>query len=302
MLLTIDDQLLETWRELLGKLKGADRRLFMASIVAAQGRGGALLVQKKLGWDRTTVRKGLAELRSGLVCTDAVHLRGRKPAGVRLPRLEHDLRAMAEASSQTDPTFRTTQLYRRLTGDEARRRLIEELGYSPQDAPSARSLRRKLSAMGFAPQRVAKSKPLRKVPETDAIFETVHRINQEADADPGTVRLSIDTKTTVPIGNLSRGGKSRQGHKALDHDLEPAAKLTPFGVHRPDTAETWLCFSTGSVTADFMMDRLQEIWPTLKKTVILRIPLCSTPTTAPKTTEPAPSGCAGSSSSAPGKE
>jgi hypothetical protein len=99
---------------------------------------------------------------------------------------------------------------------------------------------------------VAKSKPLRKVPQTDAIFEAVHRINREADADVGTIRLSLDTKTVVPIGQLSRGGKSRQAHQALDHDLEPVAKLTPFGIHRPDTAETWLSFTTGSATADFM--------------------------------------------------
>jgi hypothetical protein len=31
-----------------------------------------------------------------------------------LSNLEADLRAMGEATSQTDPTFRTTQLYRRL--------------------------------------------------------------------------------------------------------------------------------------------------------------------------------------------
>ena len=134
-------------------------------------------------------------------------------------------------------------------------------------------MRRKLTAMGFNPTKVLKSKPLKKIKETDAIFEAVHRINAAAEADEGTVRISIDTKTTVPIGNLSRGGKSRQGKKALDHDLEPDSKLVPFGIHRPETAETWLCFSTGSVTSDFMIDRLQEIWPTLKKTVILRIPL-----------------------------
>ena len=286
MELTITDQLLETWKATLAKLSGADRRLFMASVVKAQGRGGALRVQEKLGWDRTTVRKGLRELESGCLCADAFHLRGRKPAESRLENLERDLRAMGEARSQTDPTFRTTQLYRRLTSGEARRRLIEDLAYKPAEVPSERSLRRKLNALGFQPRRVAKSrfdklkalslpkgKPLRKVPQTDAIFETVHRINQEADADAGTVRVSIDTKTVVPIGNLSRGGKSRQRPQALDHDLEPEAKLTPFGIHRPESAETWLCFSTGSVTADFMVERLQEIWPTLKKTVILRIPL-----------------------------
>lgn len=272
MRLTVTVKMLEIWDETLAKLSGSDRRLFMASVVKAQGRGGALLVQEKLGWDRTTVRKGLHELETGIVCGDAFSLRGRKPAESRLENLERDLRAMGEASSQTDPTFRTTQLYRRLTGAEARRRLIEELGYKPEEVPSERSLRRKLTILGFKPRRVAKSKPLRKVPQTDAIFEAVHRINKDADADAGIVRVSIDTKTVVPIGNLSRGGKSRRQHQALDHDLEPEGKLIPFGIHRPDTAETWLCFSTGSVTADFMADRLQEIWPALKKTVILRIP------------------------------
>jgi Rhodopirellula transposase DDE domain len=273
MEIKLTDKYVDMVNEVLAKLSGTDRRLFMASIVLIQGRGGALQAHEKLGWDRTTVRKGVRELQSGIVCEDAFHMRGRKPAEDRLTNLARDLRCMAEASSQTDPTFRTTQMYRRLTAKEARRRLIEELGYKAEEVPSERSLRRKLTALGFKPRRVAKSKPLRKVPETDAIFEAVHRINKEADSDLGTVRVSIDTKTVVPIGNLSRGSKSRRPQQALDHDLEPEAKLTPFGIHRPDTAETWLCFSTGSVTADFMADRLQEIWPTLKKTVILRIPL-----------------------------
>ena len=85
------------------------------------------------------------------------------------------------------------------------------------------------------------------------------------------MRLSIDTKAVVAKGDLSRGGKSRQGEQASDHDFELEAKLTPFGFFRPDTNETWLFFATGSVTADFMVDRLQEIQPTLKKIVTLRI-------------------------------
>src|ERR1035441_6163440 len=254
MELKVTAELKTVWKQTLAQLSGAARRMFMASVVKGLGRGGARQAQIQLGWDRTTLRKGLHELNSGIVCVDALSQRGRKPMEARLSNLEADLRAMGEATSQTDPTFRTTQLYRRLTAGEARRR------------------RRDPSALVFKPRRVAKSKPLRKVPQTDAIFETVHRLNREADADAGTIRLSLDTKTVVPIGQLSRGGKSRQAHQALDHDLEPELKLTPFGLHRPDTAETWLSFTTGSATADFMVDRLSEIWPTLKKTVIVHIP------------------------------
>ena len=277
------------WKQTLCQLSGQARRIFMASVVKGLGRGGASWTKRELGWDPTTLRKGLSELETGCAPADNLHLRGRKGFPLKLPNLENDLRAICEANCQTDPTFRTTHLYRRLTAAEARRRLVEK-GYAVEQLPSERSICRMLNKLGFKPRRVAKTKPLRKIPQTDAIFDKVHEINAQADADPGTVRLSIDTKTTVPIGNLSRGGKSRLPTQALDHDLEPEAKLTPFGIHRPDTSETWLSFTTGHATADFMVDRLTEIWPTLKKTVILHIPSSSMPTTARKTAGSAPSG------------
>jgi len=253
-------------------LKGTSRRLFMASVVKQLGRGGQRAAEKELDWNRVTIKKGMHELRSGILCEDAFNQRGRKPLEYYVPQLEHDIRKIADASSQTDPTFRTTQLYRRLTGKEVRRQLLEELGYPVDQVPSERTLRRKLSEMGYKPQTVAKSKPIRKIPETDAIFKQVIIENREADSDDGAIRLSIDTKAVVSIGDLSRGGKSRTGEKALDHDFQPICKLTPFGIFRPDTNETMLYFTTGSVTADFMVDRIEEIWPDLKKTVILHIP------------------------------
>ena len=168
MKLNITAETRKIWEQTLAQLNGQARRLFMASVIVGLGRGGAAWAKRELGWDRTTVKKGLCELNSGVVCIDNVRLRGRKGFSLKLPQLKADLQAIGEASSQTDPTFRTTQLYRRLTAAEA--------------------------------------------------------------------------------------------------------KLTPFGIHRPDTAETWLRFTTGNATADFMVDRLSEIWPTLKKTVILHIP------------------------------
>ena len=50
--------------------------------------------------------------------------------------------------------------------------------------PSERSLSRKLNDLGFKPRRVAKSKPLRKVPETDAI------VQRDAPGDGATGLLS----------------------------------------------------------------------------------------------------------------
>jgi hypothetical protein len=256
----------------VGLLKGAARRLFMASVVVQMGRGGQSMAAQELGWNRDLIRKGLHELNSGITCVDAFSSRGRKRWEEQQPGLEKDIRAIVDAQCQTDPTFRTTRLYRRITAKEVRRQLLEDKGYSPDQVPCERSMRDLLTTLGFHPRKVVKSKPLRKIKETDAIFTQVHQVNRQADADPGTIRVSLDTKAAVAIGDLSRGGKSRQGEHALDHDFESESKLSPFGLFRPDTSETWLYFTSGPVTADFMVDRLQDIWPELKKTVILHIP------------------------------
>ena len=272
MKLELTPEVKSTIKTAVGLLKGAARRLFMASVVAQMGRGGQSLASQELGWNRDLIRKGLHELQSGMTCVDAFSSRGRKRWEEREPGLVQDVRAIVDAQCQTDPTFRTTWLYRRITAKEVRRQLLEEKGYAPDQVPCERSMRDLLTSLGFRPRKVVKSKPLRKIKETDAIFTQVHQVNHFADADPGTIRVSLDTKAVVAIGDLSRGGKSRQGEKTQDHDFAPDCKVAPFGLFRPDTSETWLYFTTGPVTADFMVDRLQELWPGLKKTVILHIP------------------------------
>ena len=272
MKLELTSEVKNTIQKAFKLLKGASRRFFMASVVLQLDKGGQRLAEQELGWNRDLIRKGLRELKSGMTCVDNFSSRGRKQWEDLQPVLATDIMAIVDSHCETDPTFRTTRLYRRLTAKEVRRQLLEDKGYRVDQIPGERSMRDVLSRMGFHPRKVVKSKPLRKIKETDAIFDQVHRVNKQADADPGTIRLSVDTKAVVDIGDLSRGGKSRQGEQALDHDFAPESKLTPFGIFRPDTSETWLYFTSGPATADFMVDRLQELWPGLKKTVILRIP------------------------------
>ncbi|MDP2815177.1 MAG: hypothetical protein Q8O19_00685 [Rectinemataceae bacterium] len=272
MKLQLTPEVKSTIQNAFGLLKGASRRFFMASVVAQLDRGGQRRAEQELGWNRDLIRKGLHELRSGMTCVDAFSSRGRKNWEERYPKLAADIREIVDAHCETDPTFRTTCLYRRLTAEEVRRQLLEDKGYMLDQIPCERSMRDLLARLGFHPRKVVKSKPLRKIKETDAIFDQVHLVNQQADADAGTIRLSIDSKAVVAIGDLSRGGKSLKEEETLDHDFAPEAKLTPFGLFRPDTSETWLYFTSGTATADFMVDRLQELWPGLKKTVIIRIP------------------------------
>ena len=97
---------------------------------------------------------------------------------------------------------------------------------------------------------------------TDAIFANVHRHNIEADNDPYTLRISVDTKATVNLGEYSRRGKSRgiEAVKALDHDMASKEKLIPGGILEPVSGQSFLFFGESHKTSDFMADGLESWW------------------------------------------
>ena len=87
-------------------------------------------------------------------------------------------------------------------------------------------------SIGVSPKKTQKVKPQKKIAETDAIFRNVAEANQVSDANPKVLRLSIDSKAKVKIGNLSRKGKARtlKAKQADDHDDHWEAVLVPFGI------------------------------------------------------------------------
>jgi hypothetical protein len=116
------------------------------------------------GWGRDTLRKALHERRSGLTCQDATSCRGRKPIEFHLPRLLDDIRDLVQDHVQTDPTFRTTRLFCRLTAPEVRRQLIERKGYTDEQLPSLQTITTKLNALGFLLGKVRKCLPQKRWP------------------------------------------------------------------------------------------------------------------------------------------
>ena len=104
----------------------------------------------------------------------------------------------------------------------------------------------------------------KKIAQTDEIFLHVHTANRIADETEGVIRISIDTKANVTVGPFSRGGYSRQSVKACDHDFHPDMVLKPFGIFLPAYDENYFYFADSYVTADFMVDALEDLWPRIK--------------------------------------
>ena len=141
------------------QLKGSARRQFMARTVKALGPGGASRVEREFGWNRKTIRKGMHEVDSGIMCLDALGTRGRKVAEAHLPNLLGDVRAIVDGQSQTDPQFKHNRLYTRLTATEVRRQLISKFGYRDEELPTTTTIATILNQLGYDPTKVAKSKP-----------------------------------------------------------------------------------------------------------------------------------------------
>ena len=90
-------------------------------------------------------------------------------------------------------------------------------------------------------------------------------MNDEADADAATLRVSMDAKATVKVGPFARGGKSRAEVNAADHDFEAKGKVTPVGIFLPATDELFLYGVTSKVTSDCLVDRLEQWWERVRE-------------------------------------
>lgn len=190
------------------RLKGHERRLFIAEVTLELCDGNARLSETRFGWGRATANKGMEELQEDVFLERAPG-GGRPRWEEQNPSLAADIRAIVEPKTQTDPELKSTRRYTNLSAGEVRKALVEQKGYRDEDVPAERTLRDILNRMNYRLKRIQKGRPLKKTKETDAIFENVAAVKAASRGDPETLEISADTKAKVPIGNYSRGGKKQ---------------------------------------------------------------------------------------------
>lgn len=147
----------EHFKATANKLKGSDRRKYMAEV--SQQIGNQRETSREMGWNRVTIRKGLRELQSGFDCIDAYNARGRNRAEDSLPDLLNDIKSIVDSQSQTDPSFKSTRLYTRLSAKEVRNQLVKQKGYTDEELPTVRTISSRLNELGYHLKRVQKSRP-----------------------------------------------------------------------------------------------------------------------------------------------
>ena len=118
------------------RLTGYQRRLFMAEVATELCEGSARQAERRFGWGRETVLKGLHEARQGIRCLENFVARGRLRSEEKDPQLAADIRAIVEPHTYADPELKSSRRYTNLSAAEVREALIDK-GYPQMRCPAS---------------------------------------------------------------------------------------------------------------------------------------------------------------------
>jgi len=124
--------------------------------------------------------------------------------------------------------------------------LWRTVGQRKESLPTVRTVSNILNRNEYRLRTIVKTKVQNKMAETDIISANAWNINSCADADAETLRISIDTKATLNVGDYSQEGQSRglTAVGARDHDMRPKEKLIPGGILEPVSGRSFLFFGS----------------------------------------------------------
>ena len=181
---------------------------------------------------------------------------GRKKKLIEYPELEDDIKKIVDEYSSTEPHFKTERKYVKLTIKEIMNELLKTGKYQVGFIRKSK-LADLVNELGYNLKKVQRSKPLKKIKETDEIFDNVHVKREEAMDDIDTALISIDTKDKVLIGPYSQNGKSRILVEACDHELTNRC-IIPFGILDLKSNQTYFYNFTSKPTSLSIVDCIED--------------------------------------------
>jgi hypothetical protein len=251
---------------MLPQLNERQRRLFLASEALAYGRGGIAEVIRNSGTSRNTIKKGIAELKSGVVYDEKVRQRGGGPKFVedKNPDIWDRIQAIVDGSTYGNPmrvlsytTESLRKIERKLKDDGITVSyvtvggILEAMGYSKQT-------NQKMLQTGAAH------------PERNAQFEHIDRTAAKYIAE-GIPVISVDTKKKENIGNFKNNGQEyrRKGdpRKVFDHDfpMDALGKIAPYGVYNVNNNVGFVNVGTNHDTSEFAVESISRWWEIVGK-------------------------------------
>ena len=239
------------------------RRRFAAAEALAAGHGGVSAVSRITGLARSTIDRGLAELRGDAAPAAAPERvrrngGGRRPLVVTDPSLLPDLKDLVEPTTRGDPTaplLWTAKSLRKLAAG------LGELGHRVCHNVVADLLR----DMGYSLQANRKTLEGTNHPDRDAQFGYLNAQVKEALA-AGEPAISVDTKKKELVGDFKNGGREYrpkgQPEPVRVHDflIPELGRAAPYGVYDIADNAGWVSLGIDHDTASFAVNAIRRWW------------------------------------------
>jgi hypothetical protein len=243
------------------------RRLFAASEARAAGRGGIAAVSRASGIARSTIGRGLAELRAGTPPMAGRVRRpggGSKPATEMQPALLASLEELVQSSIRGDPEAPLRWV------SKSQRHLSSALAEQGHTA-GQKLVGRLLAKLGFSLQANRKTREGAQHPDRNAQFEHINAAVQ-AFQTAGEPVISVDTKKKELVGDFKNGGRDLrpkgQPEPVRVHDfvIPELGKVVPYGVYDLAANAGWVNVGISHDTATFAVESIRRWWHELGAT------------------------------------
>ena len=241
-------------------------RLFLANEAMSAGYGGVSRVNQIAGTSRTTITRGIKELREGKIVEARVRESGggRNYVEEKYPDIEGKIQEIVDGSTYGNPErvlSYTTESLRKIESE------LKSQGVNV----SYKTISKILDSMGYSKQANQKMLQVGEPhPDRNAQFKHINKTAKEY-LDAGDPVISVDTKKKENIGNFKNNGQeyrpNKDPRKVLDHDfpIEELGKISPYGVYNLNSNTGFVNVGTSHDTSEFAVESISRWWETVGK-------------------------------------
>ncbi|MGH8302558.1 MAG: ISAzo13 family transposase [Steroidobacteraceae bacterium] len=256
-----ESRIAERYRALGPELNERQRRVVAASEAASCGPGGIAAVVRATGIGRNTVKRGLAQLRSG----ERLEVGRVRRAGAGRRRLtDSDPGLLAALEALVEPDTRGDPQSPLRWSSKSLQKLAAALGGAGHEI-SDRSVGKLLRGLGFQLHANAKTREGTDHPDRDAQFRHINETARMA-LEAGQPAISVDAKKRELVGDFKAVGREYEPtgkpvevrcHDFKDKDLGHAI---PYGVYDIQANEGMVSVGVTNDTSAFAVNSIRAWW------------------------------------------
>jgi hypothetical protein len=240
------------------------RRLFVAGEALSLGHGGVTAAAAATGMARSTINRGMADLKAGRDDLGGAVRRpggGRKRAVETQPGLLAALEALIEDAIRGDPEapLRWVSRSQRNIAEALRRQGFEV---------SQKLVGRLLRALEYSCQANRKTREGSSHPDRNAQFAYINATVKTA-ITAGEPAISVDTKKKELVGDFRNPGRELRPKgdpepvRVHDFKIPELGKVAPYGVYDIAANQGWVNVGIDADTAAFAVESIRRWWERL---------------------------------------